>query len=149
MAEYCTRQHVENRLTKSGLKYVGDRNKDGFLSEAEKVAYIDSAIARAGCDLDILVEGKNVGCPSETARGQAASGACLWLVHRAVDIAVWYATSHGGRTTPEAFQKAYDKALEQMQDVEMGAIRIPNLTYTSPVLSCSRTARLPRVVHYP
>lgn len=148
MTEYCTRTHVENRLTKNGLKYVGDRNRDGFLSEAEKVAYIDSAIERAGSDLDILVEGKNVACNRDVARAQAASGACTWLRHRAIDIAVWYATSQGGRTVPESFENAYAKALALMQDVEMGATHIPGLIYTRPMLSCSRTARLPVVVNY-
>lgn len=139
MADYCSIQNIKDRLTEAGYKYVGARNGNGTVTTAEQLSYIQSGISYAGNLIDEAVHAFII---PASARGSGNQ----WLQDRAVDIAIWYATSIGGRKPPETFVDAYKDALERLEKVK-GGDRVPGLIYPPPPFSRGRSARFPRVVN--
>lgn len=137
--EYCMPVDVEHRLTANGYKFVADRNRDRQAGAGEVDAYILSGIQYAGQLIDEALH-------AFVAPASARASGNIWLRDRAVDITVWYATSHGGRKPPEPFVNACEDAKQRLAAVKAGD-RIPNLVYPPPPFSHGRSARFPRIVN--
>lgn len=140
MAEYCTAQDVQNRLTESGLIYAADRDGDGAVSPGEMTAHVTSAIQYAGNLIDAAIASYLL---PANARGQGNS----WLRDRCVDIACARVTSNGGDEVPERIGTDAEKSMDMLDEVRSGDLHVPGLTIPPPYNSDRRTRGLPRAVN--
>ena len=103
---YCSRQNVIDRITDAGFEYAADDNQSEALTEAEKVASIDEAIAFAGVKVDESLWRWIDVLPivqSDTARNEP-------LKHLAIDIASERLFQRGGGVVPESIAEAAREA---------------------------------------
>lgn len=123
MAEYCSATDVQNRLTANGYLNLADRDDDGVVDPAELAANITAAIEWAGSEIDYALINHQPPYNLDSAR---ASGN-LFLRSRAIDFAVWQIATNGGRDVPDAFQSAYDRAVEMLDGIREQGDEVPGL----------------------
>jgi hypothetical protein len=123
MPEYCTETDVRNRLTANGYLNLGDRDGDGIVNSGEVSAYVTSAIEWAGAEIDYALI--NHEPPYELATARSSGN--VFLRSRAVDLATWQVSTHGGRDVPDAFQTSYDRAAEMLDGIRERGDEVPGL----------------------
>lgn len=118
---YTDRSAIEERLTERGFRWAADRDRDGMVSEADKVRTIDAGITHSTTE----IEGAG-GQRYDLSRIRGAAGNA-WLRQIATDVAVYRAVTHGGRQAPRQIRLDYERALKLLDDLRDGLIQIPGL----------------------
>lgn len=140
MAEYCSSQDVQNRLTEAGVIYAADRDGDGAVSPGELAAHVTSAIQYAGNLVDAALAAYLL---PGNARGQGNA----WLRDRCIDLACARVCSNGGDEVPKRIAAAARSAQKWLDEVRDGDTRVPGLSIPPPYNSDRRTRGLPRAVN--
>lgn len=125
MPEYCSRTNVENRLTTQGLQFLTDRDLDDEVSEAEQVAYVDTAIEEAGVFIDMHIQHLLI---VSTAR---ASGNVL-LRMICTELAVERLAQLGGNDPPLSVVLEAERVRGILKDIKSGVVTIPGIVYPKP-----------------
>lgn len=128
MAEYCSSTDVSNRLTANGYLNLADRDGGGTVSAGELAAYVTPGIVWAGGRIDYALWNHQPAYDLASAR---ASGNAF-LTALAVDLACWWIATNGGRDVPEAFQSAYDTAVEMLDAIREKGEEVPGITTGGP-----------------
>lgn len=120
MVSYTTRDEVKHRLTSTGFRWAADRDGSGAVTEGEMVAIVDPALLYADGIVDAAIAQL-----VDTDDARALSNA--WLKDRATDIATYRAATQGGRRIPKVLRDDYERALEWLEDVRLGDMKVPGL----------------------
>lgn len=140
---YCSRQDIENRLSRAGLLWLVDDDLDGKANETEKAAAIDVAIAQAGTEIDAAL------APIFDSVPLPDAGENEWLKYKALDLAVEWLANRRGKNAPDQVVKAADRARAILERVRLMQYRVPGLVYPTDQVAETDRQRLgrPRVTN--
>jgi len=129
---FCEWSDVQNRLSAAGANLRVD----------------DDPAARDEVLIDATVEVMQY---TFLLYSEAALANSNWVNRKTRDVACWYAASRRANPVPKSIQALYEKAIKDLENVQVGAFLIPDAPMrknAAPVLSNQRVAMypFPRVV---
>lgn len=130
---YATVEQVRLRLTSHGSIYATDKDHGDGVQDAPELAYLEQAIEYANGLIDESLT------PWIDITPRPANA---WLSDRCVDIACYRVQTLGGTEADKPMLDDYDAALDKLEDVRLGTLKVPGLDYHQ-TLNNGRRGRKP------
>lgn len=127
---YATVEQVRLRLTSHGSIHATDKDFGDGVQDAPELAYLERAIEYANALIDEALT------PHVEITPRPANE---WLTDRCVDIACHRVQTLGGTEPDKVIQDGYDLALDKLEDVRLGTLKVPGLDYTEITSSGRRS----------
>lgn len=130
---YATTADLQQRTTDQGYINLADRDGDGSV-DAGELTDVEQSIESANQVIDAAMQNFMAPDAARTASND-------WLRDRCVDIAVYNVATLGGRMAPDAWVVLRDEAVDYLNRVARGTLRVPRLTYPDPAGKATQSTR--------
>ena len=118
---YCTQAQIQARISLAGVEYVADDDGDGVAGTTEKTNSLGTAITAADVEIDEALTPHGFSLP--------LSASDSWLTVQAINLAAEHACERSGGGVPASLAAAAQRSRDKLNQVRLGEIRVPGLTY--------------------